>query len=152
MGAKMQDSAMRVDIRQAGDGWATVTCRGDLSWADRDALRDSVERYMGEHPGSLSVALDVGGVDYVNSAGLGALFQLVRFVRSRGGDTALCDVSPRLARLFRTVGLHRLAPIHPNVQHAISAAGRSKPAESTERFVEPPPEEPAETDTTGTWI
>ena len=66
-------------------------------------------------------------VEFVNSAGLGALFQLVQRLRQRGGMLALANVPPNLVRLFRAVGLARVARISDSVESALDLLESSPP-------------------------
>jgi anti-anti-sigma factor len=118
----------KFELREASPGYLVLTCRGGLSWEEREHLAATVEQYLVGRPSLHGMVLDMGAVEYVNSAGLGALFQVVQRVRSRGAQLAFANVPPAIHRLLTTVGMVRLAAIAPDtdaalIQLAQSAAG-----------------------------
>ena len=117
-GGNMQESPTKMEARPGGPGVLILTCHGDLSWEDRDHLSECVEQHFKDAAEVNGVILDLTGVEHVNSAGLGALFQLTRLLRGKGGDLMLANASEMLVRVFRTIGLNRLAQISDNVESA----------------------------------
>lgn len=117
-GDNMQESLTKMEVRPGGEGVLILTCHGDLSWEDREQLSACVERHFADTPEVNGVIMDLSRVEHVNSAGLGALFQLTRLLRDRGGVLVLVNASDRLARVFRTIGLDRLARSSESVQNA----------------------------------
>jgi anti-anti-sigma factor len=110
---------MRFDLREATPGFVVLMCRGGLSWEDRELLAASVEEYLvGRNP-LRGLVLDLAAVDFVNSAGLGALFQLVQRLKTGGGQLAFASVPPAIDRLLTTVGMHRLAHFCQDVPEAL---------------------------------
>ncbi|SCE50066.1 STAS domain-containing protein [Streptomyces sp. DfronAA-171] len=49
--------------------------------------------------------LDLSRVGFLDSGGIGALLAIRRGVLSRGGELAVTEVSPMVARLLRMTGL-----------------------------------------------
>ncbi len=96
-----------------GDRRLLAACSGDISFDDRDSLAariiEEADRRLG--PGApFDLILDIENVGFVNSAGLGALFQLRKALEERAARLAIANVPPTLARLFSTVGLDRYVP------------------------------------------
>ncbi len=114
----MQESLTKMEVRPGGPGVLILTCHGDLSWEDREQLSACVERHFADTADVNGVIMDLSQVEHVNSAGLGALFQLTRLLRGRGGALVLANASDMLVRVFRTIGLDRLARISESVQSA----------------------------------
>lgn len=124
----MQDSPTKMEMHPGGPGVLILTCHGDLSWEDRDHLSECVARHFNGATEVNGVILDLTGVEHVNSAGLGALFQLTRLLRGKGGVLMLANASTMLVRVFRTIGLDRLARVSESVQSAtriLAAHGNS---------------------------
>lgn len=119
-GGNMQESPTKMEMRPGDPGVLILTCHGDLSWEDRDHLSECVGRHFNGAAEVNGVIMDLTGVEHINSAGLGALFQLTRLLRGKGGVLMLANASAMLVRVFRTIGLDRLAQISESVQ---SAAG-----------------------------
>ncbi|MGD8452445.1 MAG: STAS domain-containing protein [Phycisphaerae bacterium] len=120
---------MKFDLHEASPGFVVLTCNGGLSWEDRELLSASVEQYLVGRESIRGLALDMSQVEFVNSAGLGALFQLVQRLRSRGGRLAYAAVPATIRRLLSTVGMERLALFAENIPEALQLlAEQEQPA------------------------
>lgn len=105
-----------------------LACTGGLSWEDRNLLAEEVTRYLGARPGARAVVLNMAGISFVNSAGLGALFQLCARLRQHEARLLLAHVPPVVLRMFYAVGLDRLAGIATDVADAVRLAEAAPPA------------------------
>ena len=65
--------------------------------------------------------IDLTGVPFVDSAGLGALIGGIRRVRELGGDVAVACPRPTLTRLLHTTGFDRIVTVTQSVAEAASA-------------------------------
>jgi len=74
----MQDSLTKFQIREVDSTSLVLTCHGGLSWEDRELLAGEVQRYLEPRSSITGLVLDMAKVEFVNSAGLGALFQVTR--------------------------------------------------------------------------
>ncbi len=94
----MTDSALTIVERQIDD--VTVLALtgqillddGDLVFGRR--IRDLVDR------GCVKIVVDLSGVTYIDSSGVGMLVGKLKSVRERGGDIRLLHVTTRGQRLF----------------------------------------------------
>ncbi|MBB2487052.1 STAS domain-containing protein [Mitsuaria sp. WAJ17] len=68
-----------------------------------------------------AVVLDMAGVQFVDSAGLGALISLLRQLNARGGDLVLCEMSRAVRALFELMRMHRVFRIAESRQDACQA-------------------------------
>jgi stage II sporulation protein AA (anti-sigma F factor antagonist) len=121
----MRDSLMKFELRQAKPNCVLVTCQGGLSWEDREALAEGVEQYLDGHGDVTGVIMDLADVTFINSAGLGALFQLCQRLRAREAVPVFVNASPKLKRLFQTVGLHEFARIDDDVKAVLDSFNTS---------------------------
>jgi anti-sigma B factor antagonist len=60
--------------------------------------------------GHFRVVLDMGGVEFVDSSGLGALIHMHKTLQLQGRLT-LCNVDPKVAQLFKVTRLERVFSI-----------------------------------------
>ena len=65
--------------------------------------------------------IDLAGVPFVDSAGLGALIGGIRRVRELGGDVAVACPRPTLTRLLHTTGFDRIVTVAASVDEAAKA-------------------------------
>jgi anti-anti-sigma factor len=101
-----------------------VSCSGNIDWEDRDHLLSRIRDALGEKDAP-QVLMDMEQVDFVNSAGIGAVLQVARAVQDRGGRLIMASVPPHLLELFHTVGLPRLVEFEDTMASARSALDRS---------------------------
>lgn len=64
--------------------------------------------------------LDCAGLDYISSAGLGALIGFARRARENQGDLKLARLSPKIANIVELLGFHKILEICRDVDHAAS--------------------------------
>ena len=65
--------------------------------------------------------IDMSGVPFVDSAGLGALIGGIRRARELGGEVAVACNRPTLTRLLRTTGFDRIVTVAENLKDAAAA-------------------------------
>ena len=136
---------MKFDVNETKPGCLVLTCDGNVSWEDRDTLAGTVEQHLHNLSVVVGVVMEMSRVEYINSAGLGALFQIVQRLRGRGGNLAFAALATPVKRLFHAVGLDRVTTIADNVDDAIAqlearAGGAQGP---TDKVQTDPPEHPA---------
>ena len=94
----MAESKLTIEERQAGDVMILVLTGqmllddGDLAFGRR--IRDLVDR------GFSKVVLDLGGVTYIDSSGVGMLVAKMKTLKEKGGDIKLLHLNQRAESLF----------------------------------------------------
>ena len=78
---------------------------------------------------NLRLLIDLSGVPFLDSAGLGALIGGVRRAREAGGDVAVYGARPAVSRLRHTTGFDRVARVAEAEGDAAAAlAGEPSPS------------------------
>ncbi len=85
-------------------GWLTCRPQGDLDASSASELRACFDALVRPAP----VLIDLSGVPFLDSAGLGALVGGVRRIREAGGAVTVCAGRRSIARVLRTVGFDRV--------------------------------------------
>ena len=67
------------------------------------------------------IVLDLSGVKFVDSSGLGALISCLRQINGRKGDLRLCAMSTTVRALFELMRMHRVFNIHESRADAVRA-------------------------------
>ncbi|MDP9393612.1 MAG: STAS domain-containing protein [Actinomycetota bacterium] len=106
------------------DDAVVVRVDGDVDVSHTLELRDVLADAM--DGGAASVVLDVGGVDFIDSAGVGLLVTAHRRAQGAGGAFLIADVTPTVARVLQLTRTDRLLDVHPGVDEALAAL-RSSP-------------------------
>ena len=70
---------------------------------------------------AVHLILDLGGVLFLDSAGVGALVQLFVHRRNQGQTFALTGLTVQSSAVIQVAGLNRLLPIHASVEDALAA-------------------------------
>jgi anti-sigma B factor antagonist len=109
-----------MDIEVARLGQVMVVApRGDLDLAVADRLRGRLTELIDE--GQTRVVLDLGGVAYIDSSGLGALVASMKRARGAGGDIKLCALQPDVRSIFDMTRLIKVIDVHPTRQDAVAS-------------------------------
>lgn len=109
LGGPMQSAMNKFDLTEYAPGCLLLRCTGGLSWEDRNLLAECVERRLATDNRCYGLIVDLEAVEFINSAGLGALFQLAQRLRSQDRRLVLARAQPTFTRLFQLAGLTRLA-------------------------------------------
>jgi anti-sigma B factor antagonist len=90
---------MQIQEKMAGDV-AVITVTGEITLnAGGDVLlKDKVQSLLQQ--GTKKIVIDLGGVSYVDSAGLGQLVQVHATTKNQGGALRLANVAKRLKDLL----------------------------------------------------
>ena len=111
--------ALRLESRPVGDV-LVIQCHGRIvAGNDVFALHAQVGDSLGHHA---DVVLQLDGVEFVDSSGLGALVRLLQVARSKGGDLKLSGVPVVLRRSLEMTHLISQFELYDSVDEAITAA------------------------------
>jgi stage II sporulation protein AA (anti-sigma F factor antagonist) len=89
-------------LQDRAGGAAIVAPVGRLDGASAPALQRALAAL--DAAGERRIVVDLGGVDYISSAGLGVLFALAKHVRGLGGALALCGLGAQVRRVIELAG------------------------------------------------
>ncbi len=107
-----------IQTRSVGDV-TVITCNGRIAEGDESAALDScVSRLLPLQP---HIVLDLGGVSFVDSAGLGLLVRLQARTGAASGDLKLCAVGDSVRRVLNVTKLNTILPAYESDVEAITA-------------------------------
>jgi anti-anti-sigma factor len=104
------------------DGIVVLAVNGRLGTASSEAMVEALSREI--RAGYLRLLVDLTGVDYVSSAGLGALEAIARQVRESRGELVLCALSEPVRLVFDLAGLLSAFAIEPSREAGLSRLRR----------------------------
>ena len=108
-----------MDVRvEREDGVLAV--HGELDVDGAPELRGALIEAIDEHPGR-TLIVDLEGVDFIDSAGLGVLVGGLKRARDAGGDLLLVATGQSVVRVLELTGLTRAFEIHPSRAAALGA-------------------------------
>ncbi|MDP6867294.1 MAG: STAS domain-containing protein [Acidimicrobiales bacterium] len=103
----------------ASGAGVVLTVLSDLDMAGAPALRQAVVAEVTS--GTRLLVLDLTAIDFLDSAGLGAVVGGLRRLRAHDGDLMVVCPEPRIRRVFESCDLDRVFVLHPDVGSAIAA-------------------------------
>jgi anti-sigma B factor antagonist len=115
-------AAMSIDERP---GVWVLTARGELDYADCAAFRSQVERIVSAMPAACIV--DLSGIDYLDSSGLGLLLSLYREYGGAGGKLVLV-ASDTVDGILEITRLDNVFTTTDTVDDALVSVGASTSA------------------------
>ena len=100
----MPDFDIQVELGE--EGTATVTVLGFLDAHTFERMDATLEGLFDE--GCYRVIVDLGGVDYISSAGAGVFISGVDTAQENEGDLVLIRVTPDVQEVFELLGLTQI--------------------------------------------
>jgi len=116
-----------VTIRQAGP-ISILDVSGRLTSFEIGGLRDSVSRLL--QRGRKSIVLNLSGLDYLDSSGIGELARLYVSVVKASGELKTVGLSPKVEEILKITQLYQVFPEFPSEEAALEsfpATTRNKP-------------------------
>lgn len=101
--------------------FTVVEANGDIDLISAPVLRGSLESLFRDS--RLALIIDLRGVPFLDSSGLGVLVGAQRAVRPHGGDIRLVCHEPRVLRVFSITGLDQVFSIYDSPESAIEDGG-----------------------------
>jgi anti-sigma B factor antagonist len=99
-----------------------VTISGSLADEAIVPTKEIFLRLLGEKRPRILV--DLGGIEYISSSGIGLLVSVLRRCREGGTAMALCGLRPEIAELFKLTRLNQVFEIFPDRAAALAAGSR----------------------------
>lgn len=115
--------SLKVETRQM-DGVTVVACHGRIVLGEESAgMRETLKRALAS---SKHLVLDLSGVSYLDSTGLGTLVGVFSSARAGGSDIKLAGLNQRLRDLLQITKLVTVFEVYDTVQEATAALKHSK--------------------------
>jgi anti-sigma B factor antagonist len=112
---RLAQQKVEIDIQDKGD-YKVLVPVGDLDVYTVGSLRDALGKMIEDE--TPSVVVDLDGVPFMDSSGLGALMGGVRRLREAGGDLAIACTREQHLKLFTITGFGEGVSIAPTVEEA----------------------------------
>lgn len=104
------------------DGITIVSCHGRVMFGEEaTALRDSLKEALKKTP---KMVLNLSGVTYIDSGGLGTLVGVYSSARGAGADIKLTGLGQRLRDVLQITKLATVFEVFDSEQEALAALGQ----------------------------
>ena len=110
--------SLEVQSRQADNGVTVVAPTGRLDVAGAPALKDAIGEALKN--GQPRVVIDMEGVSFVDSTGLGSVIAALKQIRSSQGDLRLAAPNQQVRVVLELITLDRVFPYYSTVEEALT--------------------------------
>jgi anti-anti-sigma factor len=107
-----------VQTRQADNGVTVVAPTGRLDVAGAPALKDAIAEAARTTPAK--VVIDMEGVSFVDSTGLGSVIAALKQLRSTQGELRLAAPNQQVRVVLELTTLDRVFPYYATVEEALT--------------------------------
>jgi len=105
------------------DGVLVVDCNGRIVFGDESAaLRENVRKILEQDK---QVVLNLGGINYIDSGGLGTLVALYTTARNAGGAVKLANLTQRVGDLLQVTKLLTVFDVYESEAQAVQSFRKS---------------------------
>ena len=127
---------MELSVVTRREGVRTViSVTGEIDVYTAPTLRERLNELVAE--GEYHLVVDMGGVDFLDSTGLGVLVGGLKRARSHDGTLELVCDQEKILKVFRITGLTKVFRIHTSLSDAL-ASGLEQPAAGGPLGSDPP--------------
>jgi anti-sigma B factor antagonist len=109
---------MELTVQELADGVAIVSLDGRLNMVTAGRLRDVVSTTV--ESGFPRVVVDLSGVDFIDSSGLGALISGLKTARLAGGDLRITAPTEQVQLVLQLTNMERVLPAFADSATAFS--------------------------------
>ena len=88
-------------------GALTVKLSGELDHSAATRLRGELDGLIAQ-TGARRLVLDLKGLEFMDSSGIGLIIGRYKLLRRRGGSMAVVGLDARIDRIFKMAGLYQL--------------------------------------------
>jgi anti-sigma B factor antagonist len=108
---------MPVETKQMDSGVAVITISGRLALGgDTEKLDAAVGKLLAQE--TRSFVLDISGLDYVDSSGVGMLVSCLTRIKKAEGTMKVAGANPRIRRIFSMTGVESMMSLYDSVAAA----------------------------------
>src|SRR5687767_6422639 len=116
----MTGSAATVEVRRVGATVAVVDVSGAVTAASEPALADAFERASGDR--TRAIVLNFGGLEYMNSGGIGLLVTLLVRANRQGRRLLAYGLNEHYRHIFELTRLSEAIRLYDDETSAVSVA------------------------------
>lgn len=111
--------SFKATIREVGDV-TIIDMEGRVTLGEgSNLLRDLVRESLGR--GRRKIVMNMAGINYIDSTGLGELVSGYRLIKSEGGELKLLNLNKKVTDLLQITKLYTVFDIHNEEEQAVSS-------------------------------
>jgi|SRR5579862_5950206 len=111
---------MALEIKEStSEGIDVLTMKGRLAVGEANSVREKVAEIAAA--GRVNIVMDLSGVDYIDSTGLGGLVICYTSLKKQGGALKLVNLNKRNIELLLLTKLHTIFEVFNDVKDAVNS-------------------------------
>ncbi|MDE2570903.1 MAG: STAS domain-containing protein [bacterium] len=111
---------IKVSVRPAEGETNVVDLVGEIDVYTSPMVKDAITQLIDE--GHYHLIINLEGVRYIDSTGLGVLIGALKRVREHAGSVSLICTNPQIKKIFDITGLVKIFGIYDSEQSAVKAS------------------------------
>ena len=110
---------IRENKKQAPDGndVSVLELGGHFDNVAAPKLKEALTKLTKEN--RLKIVVDCTKLNFISSAGIGAVLAVVHTIRAQGGDVKMCAMNEKVMTVFRLLGLEDVLESFPTLAEAL---------------------------------
>ena len=108
---------MEIALEELGDGRALLRVEGRLNLVTAPELRTAVERAVAA--GTARAVIDLSGVTFIDSSGLGMVIAGLKHARQAGGELRIAAAGEQVRMVLELTKLNRILRPYETVDEAL---------------------------------
>ena len=119
---------INISFSKAGENpnVSIISVRGFVDTTTSAELEESLKRLL--RKGRYDIVIDLGGVNYISSAGWGIFISEIKEIRENGGDLKLAAMIGDVYEVFELLEFQTILESYDTVDEAIHSFGEAAPA------------------------
>lgn len=89
---------LSVDVRDHGQNIVSIDVQGEITFENSDVLRNKINELC--EIGQTKIIIDLAGLKYMSSAGMGVLVHGLKKTRQGAGDLYIVNLNSKMRRVF----------------------------------------------------
>lgn len=107
-----------IDSKTLESGIEILELNGEITFENSDILRDKIDELCDAKKSS--IIIDLAGLKYMSSAGMGVLVHGLKRTRQLGGKLSLLNLNSKMRRVFLITQFTHHFDVFENIDEAVS--------------------------------
>ena len=110
---------IKVNSRQAEGGISIVEVQGEIDVYTSSWVKEAIAEFIKN--GNYNIIINLEGVRYIDSTGLGVLIGALKRVKEHEGSISLICTNPQIKKIFNITGLSKIFDIFKSEEEALES-------------------------------
>jgi len=103
-------------------GILVVSLEGELDHHTAEQVREYIDKKL-EDPTIKNIIMDIKGLNFMDSSGIGVLIGRYKIISKRGGKVGLVNINSHIDRIFQMSGIYKIVRVYDQLDQALTDMG-----------------------------